>query len=77
MPAQDYIEFFIDPKFRVGVDGFVSVAYGDYAAPEAMLAQAVGRTIPVSSEPRIQFRTNRPSRNIQNRDQFGRPPAWA
>ena len=41
VPAQDYIEFFADPKFRVGVDGFVSVGYGDYAAPEAMLAQAV------------------------------------
>jgi peptide/nickel transport system substrate-binding protein len=41
VPAQDYVEFFVDPKFRAGVDGFVSVAYGDYAAPEAMLAQAV------------------------------------
>jgi peptide/nickel transport system substrate-binding protein len=41
VPAQEYVEFFVDPKFRAGVDGFVSVAYGDYAAPEAMLAQAV------------------------------------
>ena len=28
-------------KFRAGVDGFPGVTYGDYAAPEAMLAQAV------------------------------------
>jgi len=41
VPAQDYVEFFADPKFRAGVDGFVSVAYGDYPAPEALLAQAV------------------------------------
>jgi peptide/nickel transport system substrate-binding protein len=39
--AQDWVEFFVDPKFRAGVDGFVGVNYGDYAAPEAMLAQAV------------------------------------
>jgi len=39
--AQDYVEFFVDPKFRAGVDGFAGVTYGDYAAPEAMLAQAV------------------------------------
>jgi peptide/nickel transport system substrate-binding protein len=41
VPAQDYIEYFVDPKFRAGVDGFAGVTYGDYAAPEAMLAQAV------------------------------------
>jgi peptide/nickel transport system substrate-binding protein len=41
VPAQDFVEFFVDPKFRAGVDGFVGVTYGDYAAPEAMLAQAV------------------------------------
>ena len=39
--AQDYIEYLVDPKFRAGVDGFPGVTYGDYAAPEAMLAQAV------------------------------------
>jgi peptide/nickel transport system substrate-binding protein len=38
--AQDYIEF-LDPKFRAGIDGIVGVSFGDYAAPEAMLAQAV------------------------------------
>jgi peptide/nickel transport system substrate-binding protein len=41
VPAQDYIEYLVDPKFRAGVDGFPGVTYGDYAAPEAMLAQAV------------------------------------
>jgi peptide/nickel transport system substrate-binding protein len=39
--AQDFVEFFVSPKFRAGVDGFAGVTYGDYAAPEAMLAQAV------------------------------------
>jgi peptide/nickel transport system substrate-binding protein len=41
VPAQEYIEFFADPKFRAGVDGFAAETYGDYAAPEALLAQAV------------------------------------
>jgi len=39
--AQEWIEFFVDPKFRAGVDGFPGVYFGDYDAPEAMLAQAV------------------------------------
>ena len=41
VPAQEYIEFFVDPKFRAGVDGFAAVTYGDYGGPEALLAQAV------------------------------------
>jgi peptide/nickel transport system substrate-binding protein len=36
--AQNFINFFIDPKARVGVDGFFTLNYGDYAGPEAMLA---------------------------------------
>jgi peptide/nickel transport system substrate-binding protein len=39
--AQDYIEFYVDPKFRAGLDGFPGVGAGDYDAPEALLAQAV------------------------------------
>jgi peptide/nickel transport system substrate-binding protein len=39
--AQDFVEFFVDPKFRAAVDGFAGVTYGDYAAPESILAQAV------------------------------------
>jgi peptide/nickel transport system substrate-binding protein len=39
--AQQYVEFSIDPKFRAGLDGLVGVGFGDYDAPEAMLAQAV------------------------------------
>jgi peptide/nickel transport system substrate-binding protein len=35
--AQNYIDFFIDPKARVGVDGFMSINYGDWADPVAML----------------------------------------
>jgi peptide/nickel transport system substrate-binding protein len=39
--AQNYINFFTDPKARAGVDGFPSVNYGDYADPAAMLATLV------------------------------------
>ncbi|HYA50898.1 MAG TPA: ABC transporter substrate-binding protein [Streptosporangiaceae bacterium] len=39
--AQNYINFFIDPKARAGVDGFLTVNYGDYADPAAMLASFV------------------------------------
>jgi peptide/nickel transport system substrate-binding protein len=38
---QDYINFFTDPKFRQGIDGFFTVNYGDYADPAAMLATFV------------------------------------
>jgi len=34
----NFINFFIDPKARVGVDGFFTLNYGDYAGPEALLA---------------------------------------
>jgi peptide/nickel transport system substrate-binding protein len=36
--AQNYINFFIDPKARQGIDGFLTDNYGDYADPAAMLA---------------------------------------
>jgi peptide/nickel transport system substrate-binding protein len=36
--AQNYINFFIDPKARQGIDGFLTVNYGDYADPAAMLS---------------------------------------
>jgi len=36
--AQNYINFFIDPKARQGIDGFLTANYGDYADPAAMLA---------------------------------------
>src|SRR5215468_5507603 len=39
--ANNYINFFIDPKARVGVDGFLTVNYGDYADPAALLATLV------------------------------------
>ena len=39
--AQNFINFFIDPKARVGVDGFLTVNYGDYADPAAMLSTFV------------------------------------
>ena len=36
--AQNYINFFIDPKARAGVDGFLSINYGDFADPAAVLS---------------------------------------
>ena len=36
--AQDFIDFFISPQFRAGVDAFPGVDYGDYADPAALLA---------------------------------------
>jgi peptide/nickel transport system substrate-binding protein len=39
--AQDYIEFFTDPKFRAGIDGLPGVDFADYGDPAALLAQVV------------------------------------
>jgi peptide/nickel transport system substrate-binding protein len=39
--AQNFINFFIDPKARVGVDGFLTVNYGDYADPAALLSTLI------------------------------------
>ncbi len=39
--AANYINFFIDPKARAGIDGFFTVNYGDYADPAAMLSTLV------------------------------------
>jgi peptide/nickel transport system substrate-binding protein len=41
VPAANYINFFIDPKAREGVDGFFTVNYGDYADPAALIATFV------------------------------------
>jgi peptide/nickel transport system substrate-binding protein len=38
---ENYINFFIDPKARAGTDGFMTVNYGDYADPAAMIATFV------------------------------------
>jgi peptide/nickel transport system substrate-binding protein len=39
--AQNYINFFIDSKARAGIDGFLTVNYGDYADPAALLSTLV------------------------------------
>ena len=39
--AQNYIDLFVDPKFRAGVDGLPGVDYGDYGDPAALLNQVV------------------------------------
>jgi peptide/nickel transport system substrate-binding protein len=36
--AQNYINFFTDASARQGIDGFLTVNYGDYADPAALLA---------------------------------------
>ena len=41
VPAQDYIDFLVDPKARAGIDGFPAVNYAGYADPAALLSQAV------------------------------------
>src|SRR5262249_60857521 len=39
--AENSINFLIDPKARGGIDGFLTVNYGDYADPAALLATLV------------------------------------
>lgn len=39
--AETFINFFIDPNARADVDGFLTVNYGDYADPAALLATFV------------------------------------
>jgi peptide/nickel transport system substrate-binding protein len=39
--AQNFINFFTDPKARAGIDGFPTVNYGDYADPAALLSTVV------------------------------------
>jgi len=39
--AQDFIDFFTDPKFRAGVDGFPGLVFGDSGDPASLLAQVV------------------------------------
>ena len=39
--AQDYINFFTSAQARHGVDGFITVNYGDYADPAALLSTIV------------------------------------
>jgi peptide/nickel transport system substrate-binding protein len=39
--AQDFIDFFTDPKFRAGVDGFPGLVFGDSGDPASLLSQVV------------------------------------
>ncbi|HXZ72280.1 MAG TPA: ABC transporter substrate-binding protein [Streptosporangiaceae bacterium] len=39
--AQNFVEFFSDPKFRAGIDGVPTPDWGDYADPAAMLSAIV------------------------------------
>ena len=39
--AQDFIDFFVDPKFRAGVDGFPGLVFGDSGDPASLLSQVV------------------------------------
>ena len=40
MSAADYINFFTSAAARKGIDGFITVNYGDYADPAALLSTA-------------------------------------
>jgi peptide/nickel transport system substrate-binding protein len=50
--AQNFINFFIDPKARANVDGFLTQNYGDYADPAALLSTLV---LPEGSQNYDQF----------------------
>ena len=39
--AQNFIEFFVDPKFRAGIDGVPTLDWGDDADPAALLSELV------------------------------------
>ena len=39
--ANNYINFFIDAKAREGIDGFLTINYGDYADPAALISTFV------------------------------------
>ncbi|HTW21314.1 MAG TPA: ABC transporter substrate-binding protein [Mycobacteriales bacterium] len=39
--ANNYINFFTEAKARAGIDGFLTVNYGDYSDPAALLATIV------------------------------------
>jgi peptide/nickel transport system substrate-binding protein len=45
--AANYINFFIDPAAREGIDGFFTTNYGDYADPAALIATL---TLPTGSQ---------------------------
>ena len=47
MSADNYINFFTSADARKGVDGFITVNYGDYADPGALLATV---TLPGASQ---------------------------
>ena len=39
--AQDFIEFFVDPEFRAGIDGVPTLDWGDDTDPAALLSELV------------------------------------
>jgi peptide/nickel transport system substrate-binding protein len=41
VPAQNFVEFFTDPKFRAGIDGIPTPDWGDHADPAALLSELV------------------------------------
>ena len=59
--AQNFINFFTDPKARVGIDGFPTVNYPDYADPAALLqhdrrCRTAARTTTRTTTPRSRRR---------------------
>ena len=61
--AQNYINFFIDPKARAGIDGFLTVNYGDYADPAALLSTLV---LPGGSQNYTNFNNPKITADLEN-----------
>jgi peptide/nickel transport system substrate-binding protein len=61
--AQNFINFFTDPKARVGIDGFPTVNYGDYADPAALLSTLV---LPGGSQNYTNFNDPKITADLEN-----------
>jgi peptide/nickel transport system substrate-binding protein len=61
--AQNFINFFTDPKARAGIDAFPTVNYGDYAAPEALLSTLV---LPGGSQNYTNFNNPKITADLEN-----------
>ncbi len=61
--AQNYINFFTDPKARAGIDGFLTVNYGDYADPAALLSTLV---LPGGSQNYTNFNNPKITADLEN-----------
>ena len=61
--AQNFINFFTDPKARAGIDAFPTVNYGDYADPAALLSTLV---LPGGSQNYTNFNNPQITADLEN-----------